>query len=210
MYIADAGNNRIRKVDRQGIITTVAGNGTAGFSGDGGPATAAALLGPNFLAFDAEGNLYVTDNANGRVRKIDKLGLITTIAGSGGPDVSSDGGQAIDTELTHPTGLAFDADGKLYVATLDVTFNHDSRIRKIDKHSIVTTVAGTGAIGYSGDGGPATLANFNDPGGLAFDPKGNVFIADAGNQRVRRVDKNGIIAIVAGGALAARAEPSRD
>ena len=204
MYIADAGNNRIRKVDRQGIITTVAGNGTAGFSGDGGPATAAnlnlELNNPN-IALDADGNVYVTDGGNGRVREIDKQGIITTIAGSGGSDVSSDGGQATDTVLTHPTGLAFDAEGNLYVATLDVQGNHDSRVRRIDKHGIITTVAGTGALGdVGGDGGPATSANVSNPQGLAFDAEGNLYIADAGNGRVRKVDKKGIITTFAGGA----------
>ena len=152
------------------------------------------------MAFDAEGNLYIADSGNGRVRKIDKQGIITTIAGNGGSERSGDGGQATDAALFAPTGLAFDAEGNLYVATGVAGLIRDSRVRKIDKNDIITTVAGTGELNLSGDGGPATSANVSNPQGLAFDATGNLYIADSGNSRVRRVDKKGIITTFAGGA----------
>ena len=175
LYIADCGNNRIRKVDKQGVITTVAGNGTAGFSGDGGPATGAELnleRSHASLAIDVAGNVYVTDGGNDRVRKIDNQGIITTIAGSGGSNVSADGGLATDTALTSPAGLAFDAEGNLFVASAGLHEILDSRVRKIDKHAIITSVAGTDELDFSGDDGPATSATINQPQGIAFDRDG--------------------------------------
>jgi sugar lactone lactonase YvrE len=214
LYIADHNNNRVRKVDQQGVITTIAGSGTAGFSGDGGPATAAQLNteSPNVvtpdvggpgqtmsLAFDADGNLYITDSGNARVRKVDGKGIITTIAGTGTAGFSGDGGPAKAAQLGNLSGLAFDAEGSLYIADAPGRGFRDSRIRKIDKAGIITTFAGTGEGGFSGDGGPATAAALLAPGNITFDSQGNLYIADNGNNRIRKVDKNGIITTVVGG-----------
>jgi sugar lactone lactonase YvrE len=206
LYIDDANNNRVRKVDRQGIITTIAGNGTAGFSGDGGPATAAKLslgVDPNFhqsgMAIDAEGNLYIADTSNNRVRKVDQRGIITTVVGNASAGFSGDGGPATAAGLSRPTGLAFDAQGNLYVAEANSALYSDNRIRKVDRHGTITTVAGTGGTDFFGDGGPAVFAVFRNPWGIAFDTQQNLYIADEGNDRVRKVDQNGIITTVAGG-----------
>ena len=199
LYIADTNNNRIRKVDRNGIITTVAGNGQRGFSGDGGPATMAALNQPVSIAFDAQGNLYFADSGNSRVRQVDQQGTISTIAGTGGPTVSGDGGPATTAVLSKPLGLTFDADGNLYIACAPSTTIFDARIRKIDGRGIITTVAGTGVLDFSGDDGPATAATFRLLAGIHFDAHGNLYIVDFGNDRVRKVDKQGIITTVVGG-----------
>ena len=213
LYIADGGNYRIRKVDKAGIISTVAGSGVSGFSGDGGPATAAQLdaqatlvSGPGGIALDAEGNLYIADMLNYRIRKVDKQGIISTVAGSGETGLSGeaglsgDGGPATSAKLGHPTAVAVDAAGNLYVAIAPFQGTHDNRIRRIDRAGIITTVVGTGLSGFSGDGGPATAANISNPSSMTFDRSGNLYFADAGNARVRKVDTKGIITTVAGGA----------
>jgi len=178
-YIADTDNNRVRKVDPTGHITTVAGTGSAGFSGDGGPATAATLRQPNGLALDTAGNLFVSDSGNSRVRKVAPNGVITTVAGNGTPAV--------------PGGMAVDAAGNLFVAHVD-----DHRVRKVAPNGVVTIVAGNGSAGFSGDGGPATAASLMAPEDVALDAAGNLFVADTGNSRVRRVGTNGVITTVAG------------
>lgn len=186
LYIADHYNNRVRKVDPTGIITTVAGNGTAGFSGDNGPATSAQLHIPHQLAVDAMGNLYIADALNYRVRKVDSLGTITTVAGSGTAAFSGDGGPATNASITSPNGVRVDAIGNLYISDRD-----NYRLRKVDPTGIITTVAGTGVPGFSGDGGPATSAQFSNIGGLtdiAVDPAGGIFIGDYGNHRVRKIE----------------------
>jgi sugar lactone lactonase YvrE len=197
MYIADGGiycsgpgGHTVRKVDRHGIITTVAGTGEAGFSGDGGPATKAQLDVPFAVAADREGNLYITDENNLRIRKVDKDGIITTFAGTGEDRHSGDGGPATSAQLRDPGGIAFDTRGNLYVA--DYT-----SVRKIDPSGTITTVAGTGELGFSGDGGPATEAKLTAYD-LALDHKGNIYICDLENQRIRKVDRDGIIHTVAG------------
>jgi sugar lactone lactonase YvrE len=197
MYIADGGiycsgpgGYTVRKVDTHGTITTVAGTGEAGFSGDGGPATKAQLDVPFAVAVDREGNLYITDENNYRIRKVDKEGIITTFAGTGEGGYSGDGGPATSAKLIDPGGLSFDGKGNLYVADY-------KSVRKIDPSGTITTVAGTGELGYSGDGGPATEAKLTAYD-LALDHKGNIYICDLENQRIRKVDRDGIIHTVAG------------
>ncbi len=205
IYIADGANYRIRRVDAAtGTITTVAGNGSYGFSGDGGPATAARMDFPYGLAVDGAGNLYVADGANNRIRRIDgTTGIITTVAGNGSKGYSGDGGPATSASLSWPSGVAVDGRGNLYIADtgryrLKDTPNY--RIRRVDAATgIITTVAGNGTYGYSGDGGLATAASLAQPYGLAIDRLGNLYIADTYNNRIRRVDAvTGIITTVAG------------
>ena len=153
LYIADSYNNRIRKVATNGIITTVAGNGSEGYSGDGGPATSAQLYDPRGVAVDAAGNLYIADDVNQRIRRVGRNGIITTVAGNGSSGYSGDGGSATSAQLAGPSGVAVDAAGNLYIADVD-----NNRIRKVGTNGIITTVAGNGSEGYSGDGGLATSA----------------------------------------------------
>jgi hypothetical protein len=196
LYIADSGNNRIRKVTAStGYITTIAGTGTAGFSGDGGPATSANLHGPTGIALDSSDNIYFTDFGNQRVRKIvASTGNIATIAGNGTQGYSGDGGAATSAELDNPYGVAIDSSGNVYVAD-----SSNNRIRKISSGTI-STVAGNGTWGYSGDGGSATSAELRWPEGITFDASGNLYIADTDNARIRKVS-SGIITTVAGGGV---------
>lgn len=193
MYISDTGNNRVRKVDMSGTITTIAGNGTAGYSGDGGPAASAGLYSPRGLAVDGAGNVYIADTLNRRIRKVDASGVITTVAGNGTSGYSGDGGPATSASLNSAWDVTVDAAGNLYIADRN---NH--RIRKVDMSGIITTVAGNGTAGYSGDGGPALTAGLYSPRGVVIDPWGNLYIADGGNLRVRKVDTAGMITTVAG------------
>ena len=195
VYIADVGNNRIRKVDTAGVITTVAGNGSAGFSGDGGVATAAQLNSPRSVSADGAGNLYIGDVGNGRIRKVDTAGNISTVAGGGSPaDGLGDDGPATSAALNAAEDVVADAPGNLYIADQGV-----HRVRYVDLGGTITTIAGTGTNGFSGDDGAATSAKINGPRGLAVDAAGNLFIADVGNNRVRKVDTAGVITTVAGG-----------
>ncbi|MEO8761249.1 MAG: T9SS type A sorting domain-containing protein [Bacteroidia bacterium] len=195
IYISDDGNNVIRKIDASGIITTVVGTGVAGFSGDGGQATAAQLNSQNGIAFDAAGNLYIADGSNNRIRMVNTLGIISTVAGTGTAGFAGDGGQATNAKLQNPSPLAFDTNGNLYVA--DQT-NH---IRKINASGIITTIAGNGSTGFSGDGGQATSAEINFPNGMTFDPTGNLYIADFQNNRVRKINTAGAILTIAGNGI---------
>jgi trimeric autotransporter adhesin len=192
-YFADNSNHCIRKITPGGVITTIAGNGTPGFAGDGFSATLAQLDNPEDVISDAAGNLYITDNHNHRVRKINTSGVISTIAGSGSTAYVGDGGPATAAGLYNPGFLAFDASGKLYISDL----NHYS-IRMINSSGVISTVAGTGTWGYSGDGGPATAATFYAPLGLAFDASGNLYVSDASSNRIRKIDVSGIITTIAG------------
>jgi streptogramin lyase len=254
LYLSDTGNHCVRRIDAaSGVINTVAGNGSKGFAGDGGPATQAQLNEPYGLAIDPAGNLYVVDRLNGRVRRVDaRTGIITTVAGDGSKKYSGDGGPAAQAGLAEPNGVALDNQGRLLIA--DVA---DHRIRVVDlatgqiatfagtgkgahtgdggpardaaifgaravdvapdgavyiveregnslravdpKSGIITTRAGTGTKGNTGDDSPAAAATFNGPKELAIDPAGNVFIVDTENHAIRRVDaKSGKVSTVAG------------
>jgi uncharacterized protein (TIGR03437 family) len=194
LFIADFDNNRIRKVSANGIITTVAGNGSQGFSGDGGPATSASLYGPFGVALDASGNLFIADSENNRIRKVSTSGTITTVAGNGTYGVfSGDGGPATSASLNLPIAVTVDSSGNLFIVDAQ-----NNRIRMVSASGIITTVAGNGTRGFSGDGGPATSASLFSPFGAAVDSSGNLFIADGNNNRIRKVSANGIITTVAG------------
>ncbi len=193
LYIADGFNNRIRMVSANGIVSTIAGTGTAGFSGDGAAATAANISGPNGIAVDGLGNIYFADQVNQRVRKISTSGIINTIAGNGTAGYTADAVPATTSELNYPSGIACDAAGNVYIADY---FNN--RIRKVNTSGIISTVAGTGAAGYTGDGTAATGAKLNQPVGVALDASGNLLIADNQNHAVRTVNTSGIISTLAG------------
>jgi streptogramin lyase len=194
LYIADSANHRVRRVDlASGIITTVAGGATAGWAGDGGPAVAAQLEDAKAVWVAPSGELYIADSGNERIRRVDRSGTITTIAGTGVPGYSGDGGPAVAAQFDGPRGVAGDGAGNLYVAD-----DNNNRVRRIDPSGVVTTIAGTGSAEYSGDGGPARSAQLNHPRGVAVDGRGNVFIADSMNARIRMVDPDGVISTVAG------------
>lgn len=193
IYFADWANYRIRKVSPTGIISTIAGSSSPGYTGDGGPATAATLGRPTGLAVDNAGNLYIADQDNHAIRKIDLSGNITTVAGNGTPGYSGDAGPATAAQLNHPYYIAFDISGNLIIADDD---NH--AIRKVNVSGIISTIAGNGTPGFSGDGGPATAALLNNPGGVCIDNLGNIFIAETGNHRVRKINTAGIISTYAG------------
>jgi len=182
LFFADATNNRIRKINAAGIITTIAGNGIAGYYGDGGQATAAEIDNANYVAEDTAGNLYITDKLNYRIRKIDTSGIITTVAGIGIAGYSGDGGQATAAEIDTATSVKLDSIGNIYIAD-----SYSNRIRKINTSGIISTIAGTGVAGYSGDGGPATAAVLNLPGYLMFDHSGNLYFPEHGNNVVREI-----------------------
>jgi trimeric autotransporter adhesin len=203
IYIADTFNNRIRMVtESAGIITTVSGNGTVGFSGDWGLATSATLYYPLDIAIDASGNIYIADSDNNRIRMVTKsTGIITTVSGNGTVGFSGDGGLATSARLWYPSENALDASGNIYIAD---TWN--DRIRMVTKSTgIITTVAGDGTVGFSGDGGLATSSSLHNPRGVAIDASGNIYIADTYNHRIRMVTKStGIITTEVGNGTLAR------
>jgi len=196
LYICDQDNSRVRRVDRNGSISTFAGNGSYGFGGNGGLATLATLDYPAGLAADAAGNVYIADTYNNQVRRVAPNGIITAYAGNGEHGFDGDGGNALRALLDFPAGLALDAQGNLYIAD-----QHNNRIRRVAADGTITTVVGTGVEGFGGDGGPATRALLAYPADVAFDAQGNLYIADQRNNRVRRVDRNGIITTVVGNGL---------
>ena len=201
LFIADSDNNVVREVlASTGDITTVAGNGTAGYSGDGGAATAAELNLPLNLALDTAGNLFILDADNNAVREVvAATGEITTVAGDGTAGYSGDGGLATAAELSTPFGLALDASGNLFIGD-----SGNNVVREVVKATgVIRTVAGDGTAGYSGDGGPAISAELNDPGGLALDAAGDLFVTDERNNVVREVVKaTGDMITVAGTGVA--------
>jgi sugar lactone lactonase YvrE len=194
IYIADTGNHRIRRVDISGRISTVAGNGTPGFAGDDGAAIQAQLTAPRDVAVGPDGALYIADGQNHRIRRVDISGRISTVAGNGTPGFAGDGGPAIQAELNTPHGVDVDTDGNIYIADL-----YNNRIRKVDRNGNITTVAGTGAYGFSGDDGQATNAQLAYPRAVAVYTDGTFYIADINNNRIRKVDSNGTITTIAGG-----------
>jgi hypothetical protein len=184
IYIADGNNHRVRKIDYvTNIITTIAGNGSAGFSGDGGPASNAQLNLPTWVIVDTLDNIYITDGYNNRVRKVNSSGVISTFAGNGVGGFSGDGGPATNAQLYGVQGTWADLFGNVYIID-----GANPRIRKVDVSGVITTIAGTGFAGFSGDGGPATAALLNGPSGICGDQNGNIFFVDASNHRVRRID----------------------
>lgn len=195
IYIADFENNRIRKINPSGIISTIAGTNEGKYDGDGGPATSASLNGPSDVEVDSDRNIYIADARNNRIRKIDTLGIITTIAGPGINwfDIG-DGGPAVDAILDYPCGLDIDNSGNIYITDM---FHH--RIRKIDDSGTITTVAGDGEARYNGDDILATSASLNQPTEIKVDNEGNIYIVDQKNNRIRKVVKtSGLIYTVAG------------
>lgn len=187
----------IYRIDPSGVLTTIAGAGSTTFTGDGGPATAANLQCPVGMAFGPDGALYFADHASNRIRRIDGAGIITTVAGSGPAGVnmgsfSGDGGPATEATLQEPWGVAFDSAGDLFIGDRD-----NYRVRRVDPKGVITTVAGTGASLFSGDGGPATEARIC-PLGVAVDAADNLLIGDRCSNRVRKVDSTGAIGTIAG------------
>ncbi len=191
LYIASL--NRVRRVGPDGIITTVAGTGTAGFNGDGIPATRANLNNPKGVAVDPDGSLYIADAGNHRIRRVGTNGIIVTVAGTGTLGFNGDGILATQARLSYPEGVAVSLDGSLYIADKS---NH--RIRRVGPDGIITTVTGTGTLGFNGDGILATQARLYSPQGVAVSPDGSLYLADRGNHRIRRVGPGGIITTVAG------------
>ncbi|MCC6475374.1 MAG: hypothetical protein IT514_16705, partial [Burkholderiales bacterium] len=192
VYLSDTGHSRIRKVSPSGIISTVAGTGVSGSTGDGGPAAQAQLQVPRGLAMGPDGSLYIADQAS-RVRKVSPGGIISTVAGTGVAGFGGDGGPATQAQLKAPFGVAVGTDGVVYIAD---TENH--RIRRVGTDGVISTVAGDGTAGFAGDGGPATAAKLRQPRGLLVERDGALVVVDTENHRVRRIDANGTIRTIAG------------
>lgn len=192
VYISDIGAHRIWKLDRDGRLTSIAGTGEAGFSGDGGPASAAQLNAPADLLFDSDGNLLIADTFNHRIRRIDPGGVISTIVGSGKGGQTHGPVPALELPLNNPQSIALDKAGNLYIAD-----SHNHVIRRVDRQGTAATFAGTEA-GLAGDNGPAVKAQINFPQAIAAAPDGSIHISDSANSRIRRVDSTGIIKTIAG------------
>ncbi|MEW2036652.1 hypothetical protein AB0885_05920 [Streptomyces sp. NPDC005534] len=193
LHFSDSYNNRVRRVDPNGIITTVAGTGNLGFNGDNQPATQAQINHPCAVAFDPNGILHFSDSYNNRVRRVDPNGIITTVAGTGIPGFNGDNQPATQARLHGPDGLTFDGHGSLYIADPG-----NNRVRRVDVNGVITTVAGTGFPGFGGDNMPAVAARLNAPNAVVFDAQGALCISDLRNSRVRRVGQDGIITTIAG------------
>ncbi len=198
LLVADDEAHRVRRITPGGTITALAGSGALGASGDGAAAVNAAMNLPQDVVADAAGNVYISDSNNHRVRRVAPDGVITTYAGTGTPDFGGDGGQASQARLFSPTGLALDSAGNLYIAD-----SGNARIRKVTASTgVITTVAGNGLIGFSGDGGQATQATFKLPFGVAVDKDGALYICDTRDSRIRRVGTNGVITTICGTGVA--------
>jgi trimeric autotransporter adhesin len=199
LFIADPGNNRIRKLATgTGLITTFAGNGTAGYAGDNGPATNAELQAPCGEAIDSAGNLFIADSGNNVIRKVTPAGVITTVAGNNTTGYSGDNGLATSASLYTPTAVLVDSSGNLFIAD-----SRNNRVREVAAATgVITTIAGTGTSGYTGDNGSATNATLNLPQSVVEDSIGNLYIADTGNNVVREVSTAGTITTMAGNGTA--------
>ncbi len=197
-YISDGGNNRIYKVNSAGTLSVFAGSGTTGFSGDGGPSTSAALNNPLGTASDSAGNIYIADMQNHRIRKVNTAGVITTVAGNGTFGFSGDGGAATSAMIAMPHGVAVDAAGNVYISD---TLNF--RVRKVSAAGVISTIAGNGGVGNTGDGGPGINAELTDPWGIQVDSSGNVYFADWLNNSIRKISTSGVISTVVGGGTGA-------
>ncbi len=193
VYVADTANNVVRQVASTGVISTFAGTGSLGFSGDGGAANKAQLNAPQGVAVDASGNVYIADTGNLRVRVVGAGGNISTFAGSGSPGYAGDNGPAASATFYQPDAVATDKSGNVYIADYSVGV-----VRKVSGSGTITTVAGNGGTGYGGDGGPATAAQLNGPSAIAVDPSGNLYIAQLIDSRVRMVSTAGTISTIAG------------
>ncbi|CCQ90480.1 conserved hypothetical protein, contains NHL repeats [Nitrospina gracilis 3/211] len=194
VYISRRSHNIVSKIDQNGMLTNVVGTGVSGYSGDGGPATEATLKVPAGLTFDKEGNLYVADRENHVVRKVDTNGIITTFAGTGKAGYSGDKGPATQAKLNLPSDMTVDHKGNLFISD-----RSNNVIRKVDPSGTITTYAGTGNEGYNGDNMPALRTNLDKPFGLAVDKHGNLYIADRGNNRIRKVDAgSGLMSTIGG------------
>jgi hypothetical protein len=197
VYVADSVLNAVRRINHDGSMTTVAGTGIAGSTGDGGPATAARLNAPVRLAFDSADNLFIADSGNHKIRKVTPGGIISTVAGTGTAGNTGDGGQATAARLRTPFDMAFGPDGSMYIAD---RANH--KIRRVAPNGIISTFAGTGTSGYNGDDITATSARLSSPYSVDVDSDGNVYIADFDNERVRKVDDSRVITTIAGTGVA--------
>jgi len=197
LFVADRENHRLRKISPEGIIRTVAGTGRQGFSGDGGPANQSRLNGPTDVYISSTRALYVADRSNHRVRRIDPDGIITTIAGTGWPGFSGDGGPAVKAALNEPYGVTLDHVGNIFIAD---SGNHS--IRRVSADGTITTVAGTGEAGFSGDGDHATRARLNNPSAIFVTAQNDIFITDEHNHRIRKISPSGIIQTIAGNGIA--------
>ena len=195
LYVAEQGAHRVRRISIQGIVSTVAGTGSQGFSGEGGPAVSAQLNNPTAVTVDRAGNLYICDQFNHRIRRVSPSGTIVTVAGTGTAGFSGDGGPGVAASLNFPGAMVMDANGDLYF-----TDGPNARVRKLSAAGILTTVAGNGVRGFAGDDGPALSASFNGAFGIALDARGNLYVADTENHRIRRISN----------ASAAGAEPEFD
>ncbi len=195
IYIADNNNNRVRKVDSSGVITTVAGSAFSGYSGDGAAATSATLNGPISVAVDGSGNLYIADQLNNVIRRVNSSGTISTIAGTGTPGYNGDNIAAASAQLNLPAGIAVDSTGNLFIADYA-----NQRIREVVASSgTIVTVAGNGTAGFTGDSGAATAAQISAPTAIAVDSSGNLYICDSGNNRIRKVSSGNITTIAGSG-----------
>lgn len=193
IIFSDNSNNRVREINSSGIINTIAGTGAIGYNGVGSQAILSSVYNPNGIAIDVNGNIYIADYQNTRIRKINPSGIISTIAGNG---FSGDGGLAINAQINDPAGIAVDANGNIY-------FVDQYRIRKINNTGIIQTIAGTGVSGFSGDGGPAVSAQFASSSGIAVDAFNNVYFTDDGiNNRIRKINSSGIISTICGTGVA--------